>query len=78
MAGERFKNNQWTVHRAVDGSVSYEGAQLTVLMDIRDELQKLNTLLGCHNFVSVPSILREIRSNTHKPKRKKRKKVVTP
>jgi len=76
MAGERFKNSSWTINKARDGSVSTEAAQLTVLMDIRDELQKLNALLGCHNFVAVPSILREIRGNTRKPKRKKRKKKV--
>lgn len=39
-------------------------------MDIRDELQKLNALLGCHNFTAIPNVLRGIRRNTAKPRKK--------
>lgn len=39
---------------------SYGGAQLAVLMDIRDELQRLNALLHCHNFQQLPHVLKRI------------------
>lgn len=46
------------------------GKSLAVLMDIRDELQILNRLLGCQNFTGVPATLRKIVRNTTKRKRK--------
>jgi hypothetical protein len=51
-----------------------DGVSVAVLMDIRDELQKLNALLACPNFTSIPTILRTIRRNTaglRKPAAKK-------
>jgi hypothetical protein len=48
--------------------------QLAVLQDIRAQLYKLNTLLHCHNAVDIPNILREIRTNTTKPKKSKKPK----
>lgn len=47
------------------------GAQLRILMDIRDELKSLNALLHCGNFVGIPATLRRISRNTVKPKKKK-------
>jgi hypothetical protein len=70
MTDTRHKNVRWTVHTNAEGRTSYEGAQLAVLMDIRDELQTLNRLLGCANAVAIPEILRGIRRNTAKRKRK--------
>lgn len=62
MADTRHRNVDWTIHKnVVTGVVSWEGAQLAVLMDIRDELQALNRIIGCPNFVAVPQTLREIR-----------------
>lgn len=59
----RQKNVQWNVlteeGEAFEGT--YDHAHLAVLMDIRDELQTLNRLLGCQNFVQVPAMLRGIR-----------------
>lgn len=40
-------------------------------MDIRDELKRMNGLLHCHNFLSIPHKLESIRKNTIKKKRKK-------
>jgi hypothetical protein len=39
-------------------------------MDIRDELQELNRRLRCPDFLAIPRILRDVRRNTAKPKRK--------
>lgn len=72
MSETRFKNWGWNASRS-DGQVhGFDGAQLAVLMDIRDELQTLNRIIGCHNCIAIPDILRGIRANTSllKPKRK--------
>ena len=39
----RYKDNQWNCGEPA----SYDGAQLAVLMDIRDELKALNRKLDC-------------------------------
>ena len=46
-------------------------AQLAVLMDLRDELIKLNRVFECHNALAIPDLLRRIESNTRKPQRKR-------
>lgn len=46
-------------------------AELSVLMDIRRELQKLNNLLGCDNFIRIPRILTRISANTSKRRKRK-------
>ncbi len=74
MGDTRRRNGNWTVCGEADKNVSFDGAQLSVLMDIRDELQKLNSLLHCQNFTGIPEVLRQIRLNTHKPKRKRKAK----
>lgn len=50
-----------------------EAAQLTVLMDLRDELKQLNRLLHCHNFMSIPMKLDKIVYNTRKVRRRRKK-----
>lgn len=54
-------------------SMSYEAAQLAVLMDIRRELKRLNLLLSCPNFVAIPRKLDRIEKNTSKPKHGQKK-----
>lgn len=54
MADQRQKDKQWAVCGAHDTGATFEGAQLAVLMDIRDELKRLNLLLHCHNFTDLP------------------------
>lgn len=66
---KRFKDNAWTVRENADRTVSYEGAQLAVLLDIRDELKSLNRLLNCPNFTGIPHSLNVIRKNTTKPRK---------
>lgn len=67
----------WRHSRLASGSFSYDAAQCILLQEIRDELKKLNRLLGCSNFTSIPAILRAIRRNTTKatPKRKRLRRV---
>lgn len=55
------------------GNNSYDAVQLEVLMDIRSQLMRLNTLLHCHNFVDIPKKLERIARHTVKPKRRKPK-----
>lgn len=72
----RHKDVEWDLATDINANGNPEGLarrQVAVLMDIRDELQTLNALLGCRNFVEVPSILRTIREHT-KPKKRTREK----
>ncbi len=65
----RKKDMDWNL--PVDNN-TYESAQLAVLMDVRDELKKLNTTFSCYSFQSIPASLRSIRKNTAKPRKKKK------
>lgn len=62
MSDTRCRNYNWTVRTKdhVGSGASFEGAQLAVLMDIRDELQALNRLLNCQNFLGMPRTLKRI------------------
>lgn len=75
MSETRYRNRNWSV---VDdcGNLSHSvkgGAILATLMDIRDELQRLNTLLHCPNFAEIPKSLVSIKRNTAKPRPQKAK-----
>lgn len=65
----RWKNQSWDM--AADDHPTYDMAQLATLMDIRDELQTLNAVFRCHNALVIPELLRAIKKNTTKPRRKK-------
>jgi hypothetical protein len=71
MVDKRKKDLNWSVADDSGSTRSWDEVQVAVLMDIRDELKRLNTLLHCSNFVEIPSILRTIKRNTIK-KRKPR------
>ena len=72
----RHRNCDWNLP---DGSpkpdghitVSWECIQSALLMDIRDELQAINRVLGCSNFTAIPRLLCAIEKNTTRAKRKK-------
>jgi hypothetical protein len=69
MSDTRRKDYDWNTGNP--GTVmTWEGAQLAVLMDIRDELKKLNTLLHCYNFTTIPATLRGIRAKLPTRRRK--------
>lgn len=67
--GPKNKNLKFAIWRNDDGTMSMEASHLCVLMDIRDELQKLNSLLACHNFTGIPSTLRTISKKLAKPRK---------
>lgn len=74
MSEKRKKNKNWIVTDD-DGRVTeWDQVIVAILMDLRDELQKLNNLLGCSNFIQIPHTLAAIKRNTTK-KRKKRAKA---
>jgi hypothetical protein len=68
----RRKDLVWDVP---DGRITNEQAQLAVLMDIRDELKRMNAVLNCGNFLRVPHTLTGIRANTTSIKRLLSEKV---
>jgi hypothetical protein len=78
MAETRWKNRNWQVTPDMFGNWSWDAIHAALLMDIRDELQALNQKIGpmantitCRNAVDIPNILRGIRRNTTKRRRKK-------
>jgi hypothetical protein len=75
MSDTRHKDVTWGMERNLNGTLSYDQAQLAVLMDIRDEMKRLNQLLHCNNFMGIPYKLDRISANTHRPKRRKNKQV---
>lgn len=69
----RFKDGAWDLPEGQNGRIStWQAVEIAVLMDIRDELKTLNTLLHCSNFTGIPATLRSIRrAIPAKPKAKK-------
>lgn len=53
----RQKDVKWNIPDPCPGT---DFAQLSVLMDIRDELKRLNELLHCPRFMGIPTTLRGI------------------
>jgi len=68
----RLKDTEWTFTPDSNGNHSTAAATLACLMDIRDELKRLNSLLHCGNFLSIPRTLVAIKQNTTRRKRAKR------
>ena len=62
----KTKGWDWSLSPNADGRYGIDVAQLSVLMDIRDELQRLNGILQCPNFIAVPAKLDQIAKNTRK------------
>lgn len=65
------RNLDWSLYVNEDGTWNDSKIQIALLHDIRDELRRLNNVLQCPNFISVPSKLDAIVKNTRK-KRKPR------
>lgn len=72
MSDGRKKDINWKVSHE-DGTITaWDQIQVAVLMDIRDELKRLNNLLHCRNFITMPNTLTDI---LHKlPTRRRKKK----
>jgi len=64
----------WSCGGKEGTKVSWEGAHLAVLMDIRDELQSLNRRFSCPLFLEIPRTIERIRKNTIKRKHVKKAK----
>ncbi len=67
----------WPAWKDDDGCYSSEQVQRCILLDIRRELQKLNAVLHCANFMAIPFKLDRIVKNTHKPRKYRRRKVAS-
>ncbi len=63
----RLKDENWSLS---DPPKTDNHVIIALLMDLRDELKKLNALLHCSNFVSIPKKLEAIRRNTTKKRGK--------
>ena len=64
----RHKNLNWNLS---DGAQSWESVHTALLMDIRDELQRVNRVLACPDFLNIPYKLDTIVNNTKKSRRRK-------
>lgn len=75
----RHKNINWILP---EGNLQSGGIRahekdniiISLLMDVRDELQELNKLLGCYRFREIPTTLNKIARNTAKPIKKRKTK----
>ena len=70
MADDRMKDINWRISKDGVGADTIDHCLLAVLMDLRDELKKLNELLHCNKFLSIPKKLSRIAYNTTKKRRK--------
>jgi hypothetical protein len=66
----RYKNAEWNVP---EKPMTWVEVNTAILMDIRDELQQLNRLLACPNFIGIPRTLRAIDRKLAKKRKPKAK-----
>ena len=71
VSAQKHFGTEWQITENDNGSVPTPDAQLAVLMGIRFELQRLNRLLHCHNFMDIPRKLERIKRNTAKKRKPK-------
>lgn len=63
-----IRNMEWDIHINDDGTWPSEKVTIALLVDLRAELRRLNTLLHCSNFIDIPHKLERIKRNTTKRK----------
>jgi len=68
----RHANADWILPERVTQS---EHVTWALLMDIRDELKRLNSVLHCSSFLDIPHKLDVIKRNTTKKPRAKKPKL---
>lgn len=73
----RHKDSQWDLPEGVKGENGvthhrWESIQTAVLMDIRDELKSINSILHCSNFLEIPRMLRALKRNTAQKRKPKK------
>jgi hypothetical protein len=66
------RNTEWGLWQNSKGKYMVGQAELSVLMDIRRELQAIRSVLQCHNCIDIPHKLDRIEKNTRKPAKKRR------
>lgn len=69
MADTRRKNCNWIVASDDERAKSIEHIQVAVLMDIRDELQSINSKLGCYRIPRALDALIEVGRDIRRKKR---------
>lgn len=67
---EETKNLTFSLNVNEDNGWQRDAMMVVLLMDVRDELQRLNGLLHCSNFTGIPGTLRTI--SRKMPARRKR------
>lgn len=53
-------NTLWGVWQTDEGKYDSNNVQRAILLDIRAELQRLNSLLHCQNFLAIPRTLQRM------------------
>ena len=73
----RHKDCNWDLpDREASGKYSWDTVKTSILMDIRDELKRLNARLNCPHFLAIPATLNRIEHNTRKKRKKPKLKIV--
>lgn len=68
----RLKDRDWNMRGSEEeGPKGIDCITINLLMDIRDELKRINGRLDCGETLRIPRYLRRIASNTTKRKRAK-------
>lgn len=70
----RGANENWLPLDMDCKAPTWERVNTAILLDIRDELRKLNSIANCHNTLAIPGFLRKIAKNTTKRKYARRAK----
>jgi hypothetical protein len=64
----------WDVWQQDNGRYGHDAVERAILLDIRAELKALNqkmSILQCPDFQAIPRLLKAIRTNTAKRRRRK-------
>lgn len=76
--GVRYANKNWVCNTGMTSAsgaisdVSHEDVRLSVLLDIRDRMDRVLRVIECQNALDMPGILRRIEKNTTKKRRAKK------
>lgn len=70
----RHRDGNWIIKPNSDGHLHWDGVQVAVLMDIRDELKAINRKLDCYRVPLALDALIELGVKLRREKRAARKK----
>ena len=63
---KNLRNVDWSISENDNGRYDHDQVMRAIMLDIREELKRLNNVLQCPNFIAVPSKLDQIVKNTRK------------